>query len=427
MRHKELFKSPLRTVELINIQANAPENVNFAKKYFPPFKDGAAIWETIKPLTKFKADPPTIDTIQGISTLFNDRLNIHGVSGQGDCDCFVSALASIAIANNLPYQYIIQGNNKPSHIAIKVGDTILDLTNPIPDYLRTYNFTKYINPMYVALADENEEMAMELNENSFDFGRPNFRRALNVAKRFNPAAVAVRTSAKYSPQALALKAIQRQGKRIMMAPQASGIRTASRLINRAGGGIIRQMPPAARAKVMLAKRQLKRRGFGDSEAELLAIQNFSEDFGRGRISLKRGLQNVGKAGKAVGRVAMKAAPILLPVAGGALNLIAPGVGTKASALLQKGLQRVGGARTLTAGRQLVQTLRPSAPSMAIAPAVVPSIPTAGDVVTMSTQQPPVFSPDTFVTNPVPITAPKINPMLIIGGGALALLILTRKK
>lgn len=417
MRHKELFKSPLRTVELINIQANAPENVNFAKKYFPPFKDGAAIWETIKPLTKFKADPPTIDTIQGISTLFNDRLNIHGVSGQGDCDCFVSALASIAIANNLPYQYIIQGNNKPSHIAIKVGDTILDLTNPIPDYLRTYNFTKYINPMYVALADENEEMAMELNENSFDFGRPNFRRALNVAKRFNPAAVAVRTAAKYSPQALALKAIQRQGKRIIRAPQASGIRTASRLINRAGGGVLRNMPPAARAKIMLAKRQFKRRGFGDSTAELLAIENFADDLGRGRISLKRGLQNVGRA-------AMKAAPILLPVAGGALNLIAPTVGTKVAGIANKALQRVGGARTLTTGRQLLQTLRPSAST---APATLPMIPTAGDVVTMSTQQPPVFSPDTFVTNPVPITAPKINPMLILGGGALAIFLLTRKK
>jgi len=389
MRHKELFKSPLRTVELINIQANAPENVNFAKKYFPPFKDGAAIWDTVKPLTKFKADPATIDTIQGISTLFNDRKNIHGISGQGDCDCFVSALASIAIANNLPFEYIIQGNEKPSHIAIKVGGVILDLTNPIPDYLRQYNFTKYINPMYVALADNNEELAMELNDNSFDFGRPSLRRV-------------VRTAKKYTPE----------------------------------NQLAKRLTAKQKARCLMAKRQLKKCGFGDSEAELLAIQNFSDDFGA-RISLRRGLQNVKRAGAAVGRVAMKAAPILLPVAGGALNFIAPGVGGKIAGVAAKGLARIGGVKTLTTGRQLVQSFRPTAPSvstapaklqiMPSAPAVLPMIPSAGDVVTMSMQQPPVFPPDTYVTPSVPITAPKINPIYLLAGGALAIFLLTRKK
>jgi len=409
MRHKELFKSPLRTVELINIQANDPENIKFAQKYFPPFKDGEQIWETIKPLTKFKADPPTVDTIQGISTLFNSRKNIHGISGQGDCDCFVSALASIAIANKLPFEYIIQGNTKPSHIAIKVGGVILDLTNPIPDYLRQYNFTKYINPMYVALADDNEELAMET-----DFGRPNLRRVINTAKKYNPAAIAVKTAAKYSPQALAIK-------------------TANRLTKRAQAKAVQYLPPAARAKIMLAKRMLKRRGFGDSEAEFLAIQNFSDDFGA-RISLKRGLQNVKKAGAAVGRVAMKAAPILLPVAGTALNFIAPGVGGKVAGIATKALQRVGGAKTLTAGRSILQNIKAARPT---APAVLPMMPSAGmdetpillpsaPMVPMM-QQPPVFSPDTYVTPAVPITAPKINPMYLLAGGALAIFLLTRKK
>lgn len=417
MKHKEKFISPQRTLELINLQANAPENIAFAKKYFPRFTSALDIWDKVKPIVKFEADPAEVDTIQGISTLFSNVKNIHGISGRGDCDCFVAALASIAIANNLPFQYIIQGNTKPSHIAIKIDNTILDLTNPVPNYLRYYNFTKYINPMYVALADDSEDLAIELNDNSFDLGRPNFRRALKTAAKFNPAAIAVRTAAKYSPQALAVKAIQRQGQRFMRTPQAAGIRTASRLVNRAGGGILRNMPPGARARVMLAKRQLKRRGFGDSEAELLAIQNFSDDFGRRKISLKRGLQNVGRA-------AMKAAPILLPVAGGALNLIAPGVGTKASNLVQRGLQRVGGARALTTGRQLIQTFRPSAP--ATMPGMenvdLPTAPAA-----MQVMQEPQFPPSTFVTPPVPITAPKINPLYILGGGALLVYLLTKKK
>ena len=110
MEYKEPFISPGRTLQLINIQANAPENISFAKKYFPSFTKPGDIWEAIKPKVKFKADPRTVDTIQGIATLFNTNKNIHGISGYGDCDCFVSALASIAIANNLPFQYIIQGN-----------------------------------------------------------------------------------------------------------------------------------------------------------------------------------------------------------------------------------------------------------------------------------------------------------------------------
>jgi len=417
MKHKEKFISPQRTLELINLQANAPENIAFAKKYFPPFTDALDIWDKVKPMVKFKSDPADIDTIQGISTLFSNVKNIHGISGRGDCDCFVAALASIAIANKLPFQYIIQGNEKPSHIAIKINNTILDLTNPIPNYLRSYNFTKYINPMFVALADNDENLAMELSENSFDFGRPNFRRAIKTAARFNPAAIAMRTAAKYSPQAIAVKAVQRQGRRLMRSPQAAGLRTANRFVTRAGGGILRQMPPGARARIMLAKRQLKRRGFGDDEAALLAIENFADDFGRRRISIKRGLQNVGRA-------AMKAAPILLPVAGGALNLIAPGVGTKASALVQRGLQRVGGARTLTAGRQLVQTFRPQAPAAMPGMESV-DLPTAP--APLQVMQEPQFPPSTFVTPAVPITAPKTNPMLLLGGGALLVYLLTKKR
>jgi hypothetical protein len=42
-------------------------------------------------------------------------------------------------------------------------------------------------------------------------------------------------------------------------------------------------------------------------------------------------------------------------------------------------------------------------------------------------QEPQFPPSTFVTPAVPITAPKINPTVIIGAGVLALLLLTRKK
>lgn len=431
MIYKEKFISPQRTLELIEIQANAPENISFAKKYFPAFKNGEEIWEALKPITQFKADPLNVDTIQGISTLFSNTKNIHRLSGLGDCDCFTSALASIAIANKLPYQYIIQGNNKPSHIAIKVAGTVLDLTNPIPDYLREYSFTKYINPMFVALADDGE-MAQELD----DFGRPNLRRFVNVAKQFAPPVITRAVDSNLnrvnrilgisqntiSPEMGMAQILPRAARK-----RAAVVNTGKKLLRRGSASrsssIIANLPPAARAKLMLQKRKLKRFGYGDSEAELLALQNFSDDFGGRKVSFKRGLQNVGK-------FAMKAAPILLPVAGGALNFIAPGVGGKIAGIAAKGLQRVGGMKTLTTGRNLLKQFRPSGGAMqSTQPEILSSVPAGGEQIMapMQIMSEPVFPPSTYVTPAVPVTAPKINPMLLIGGAAVLALLLTRKK
>jgi len=350
MIYKELFKSPLRTVELINLQANAPENIAFAKKYFPPFKDGTAIWDAVKPLTKFKADPKTVDTIQGISTLFSNTANIHGVSGWGDCDCFVSALASIAIANHLPFEYIVQGNEKPSHIAIKISGVILDLTNPIPNYLRAYQFTKYINPMYVALADDNEELAMET-----DFGRPNFRRLVQTVAKYNPA----------------IRGVQK-------------------------------LTAAQKANLMLARRKLKQCGFGDETAALLSIDSSLGAGGRGREKFKSAVKKYGK--------------YALPVAGIGLNLIAPGVGGKALKIAKVGFNKLQGAKSM------LQNIAPP-------PATLPNMPSAGmeQIQTLSVPSAPDFGPNTYVTDTVPVTAPKINPMLLLGGAALAIFLLTKKK
>lgn len=412
MVHKEKFTSPARTLELIELQANQPENLKFASSYFPKFKSGIEIFKTLKPLVKFKSDPPDNDTIQGISTLFSNAKNIHGLSGLGDCDCFVSAVASIAIANKLPFQYIIQGNDKPSHIAIKVCNDIVDLTNPTANYLRNYNFTKYISPMYVSLAD-GSELATELAD---DFGR-----------RFNPRNIvrqAVTTARRVAPPA-ATRIVDRNFNRINRAG-AAGFKIAKRVappaviartLNRAGAAGFNRLPPAVKGELLLRKRRLMRRGFSDSEADFYALQSFEDDFGRGRkISLKRGLQNVAKAGKAVGRVAAKAAPILLPVGGAALNLIAPGAGTKIAGIANKALQRAGGAKTMAAVKAL-QRARQQAGS-SISPAQLPESSGMPEIQTMAIPE--------FTTAPVTITAPKNNNALLIGAGLLGAYLLLKK-
>lgn len=421
MDYRELFISPQRTLELIELQSSAPENLAFAKKYFGNLNSGLAIWNEVKPLVKFKSDPKGIDTIQGISTLFNANKNIHGVRGLGDCDCFTSALASIAIVNNIPYQYVIQGTDKPSHIAIKIAGKIVDLTNPTFNYLRDYNFTKYINPMYVALADGSDD-AEELND---DFGRRSIKSRLQsasrVAQRFAPPIVTRQVNRAF---AVANKGI------------GIGNRVANVGFNR--------LPPAAKTRILTAKRQLKKQGFSDSEADFLAIQNFSDDFGRRKISLKRGIQNVAKAGKVVGKVALRAAPLLLPVAGGALNLVAPGIGTKVSGLLSKvtagrGGQALNMLKQANAARQQMQQsqLRTFAPQIVPQNIQVPMMPAAPMAITRQTEpeannlenptRQTMAMPETYVLPTVPITAPKNNNLLLFGGLGLGLFLLMRNK
>jgi len=284
--------------------------------------------------------------------------------------------------------------------------------------------------MYVALADDGE-MAMETD----DFGRPNLRRLVNVAKQFAPPVIvrAVDSNLNRVNRVLGIPsggALQPEMAQLLpraARKRAAVMNTSRRLIKRGAGiknsGIMSQLSPAAKAKIMLSKRKLKRFGYGDSEAELLAIQSFSDDFGARKISLKRGLQNVGKFAK-------KAAPILLPVAGGALNIIAPGVGGKIAGIAAKGLQRIGGVKTLTAGRNLLQTLKPSGGAMqSTQPQILSSVPDGGEQIMapMQIMSEPVFPPSTYVTPAVPVTAPKINPMLLIGGAAVLALLLTRKK
>jgi hypothetical protein len=181
MQYKEKYISPYRTVQLIEQQAGSPENVLFAAQNFGGLNNGSQIWNKVKPLVTFKRDPPTVDTIQGIVTFFDPAKNIHRLPGAGDCDCYTSVLASICKANGLPYEYIMQGNGKPSHIAISINGFICDLTNNKPNYLRHYQKTQNIKPMYVQLSDDSQ--AYEVT----DFAGPKFDKFLKgIAKPLLP-------------------------------------------------------------------------------------------------------------------------------------------------------------------------------------------------------------------------------------------------
>lgn len=192
MEYREVYTSPYRTVQLIEKQAGSPENLQYAAEHFGDLLNGLQVWHKVKPLVKFRKDPEGIETIQGIKTFFNPSKNIHNLPGYGDCDCFTSILASIAKANKLQYEYIMQGNDKPSHIAIKINGTIVDLTNERPNYLRKYKKTQIINPMYVQLSDEPAYALSDLGRGGQ--GKAKFKAAAKKYGKFVIPAAAVGAS-----------------------------------------------------------------------------------------------------------------------------------------------------------------------------------------------------------------------------------------
>lgn len=81
-----------------------------------------------------------------MQTLFEN--NYHGISGAGDCDCFVITATACFIVSGLPCQIVLAGNKPDSytHIYNRVKDfqewINFDLTNPHFDTERAYKYKK---------------------------------------------------------------------------------------------------------------------------------------------------------------------------------------------------------------------------------------------------------------------------------------------
>lgn len=337
MQHKERYISHLRTVQLIDQQAGSCENVAYAQKYFGGLNNGAQIWNKVKPLVTFKRDPPTVDTIQGITTFFDPAKNIHGLPGAGDCDCYTSILASICKANNLQYTYIIQGNGKPSHIAISINGFICDLTNNRPNYLRPYTQTQNIKPMYVQLSDNSQ--AYEVT----DFAGPKFD---NFAKGLLPLGV------------------------------AAGAVAANYFLPGSGAGVM--------AAGNIAQQRIDQNAQARANRQAAQLE---------REAAERAAAAAATAPRAPGMPSRIGAKV-------------QGISTS----LQQTLQRAAAAGNIIPGSIVPRNL-PVAP-MPASSNQMQNVPTL---------------PGTYVLPAVPITAPKLNPLYIVGGLALAYFIFTKKK
>ncbi|NBV41851.1 hypothetical protein EBR96_03680, partial [bacterium] len=284
-------KTAADTVRMIWEIASLPENIEYAKRF--KFRDLRDLYWQLKRLTRFKHDPNGGETVQQIRTLFGSK-NVHGIIGAGDCDCFTSAILSIAFANRIPARVVILGNRpkKPTHVYPELFWNnkwrAVDLTADSYDVIRPYKYRQTFNNMDVTLADD------ELS------ARP-FRRLGRLAKkaaRITPAYQIGRAALNYTPQ--------------------------GRFISRAG-------------------RQFRFRLSDDGDpVELIMSDGYSVPLSRRGRGVGRAIR---QAGRWVGRNASGIAAVGLPLIGGAANLIAPGSGALVSRLTGR-IQSVAGRAQL---------------------------------------------------------------------------------
>jgi len=130
---------------LKGIHRQVCDSLEYCVNNMPVYKDPVSMFYGLKPLVKYQNDPPGVELLQTVPTLFEN--NYHGIPGAGDCDCLSILVLSMCIANGWNKQRIVLcGRNKraPVHIFTQVfykGKWItLDLTRPLVNSHRPYKF-----------------------------------------------------------------------------------------------------------------------------------------------------------------------------------------------------------------------------------------------------------------------------------------------
>lgn len=133
------------------IRTQVLDSLFYCKNEMPRFKDPESMFNNLRQMITYKNDPPGVELLQTVGTLFND--NYHGIPGAGDCDCFsILVLAMCAVHGWNDQRIILAGRTKlaPVHIWTQVKFNgvwyDMDLTQT---YFNTSRKYKYIQKMNV--------------------------------------------------------------------------------------------------------------------------------------------------------------------------------------------------------------------------------------------------------------------------------------
>ena len=96
----------------------------------------------------YKNDPPGVELIQTVPTLFEN--NFYGIPGAGDCDCFTVLTLAIGAVNNWQQRVVLCGRDKKNavHIFSQVyfngSWQTVDLTRGLFNAHKKYKFYQFL-------------------------------------------------------------------------------------------------------------------------------------------------------------------------------------------------------------------------------------------------------------------------------------------
>jgi hypothetical protein len=129
------------------IRTQVIDSIQYVQENFPKYKNPEQLFNNLKQLVKYQNDPPGVELLQSVPTLFEN--NYWGRPGAGDCDCFSIAVLTFCLVNGWNDQEIIlAGRSKlaPVHIWTRVKFNgrwyDMDLTQPYINSVRSYKYTQ---------------------------------------------------------------------------------------------------------------------------------------------------------------------------------------------------------------------------------------------------------------------------------------------
>ena len=135
---------------MCGIRTQVIDSLNYCAAEMPTFNDPESMFKALKNMISYKNDPPGIELLQSVPTLFEN--NYWGKRGAGDCDCFTILVLSMCVVHGWNKQQIVlAGRSKlaPVHIWTRVYFNNkwfdIDLTEPYFNKRRDYKFVQYLN------------------------------------------------------------------------------------------------------------------------------------------------------------------------------------------------------------------------------------------------------------------------------------------
>ncbi len=147
-----VIKVPYKDLDqtMKGIHTQVCDSIDYCAQYMPIYNNPKDIYYSLLPMIKYKNDPPGVELLQSVPTLFEN--NYWGVSGSGDCDCFTILILTMCAVHGWNKQRIVLcGRSKavPVHIFSQVfynGRWItLDLTRRLYDTHKPYKFYQLLD------------------------------------------------------------------------------------------------------------------------------------------------------------------------------------------------------------------------------------------------------------------------------------------